>query len=217
MTFKQRWIDELRYESERWPLWRWDRNLRYIAKSLLHVPEPVGADERDYWRRSAAWMAGLPRERESCITTLAAIGDLMWLREGYAEFLSPGVRAVLQRSRGLIANLETPIDPRAPVRRWVFETLHYNAPVDYLDPLHALGLDAIALSLCNNHALDQGHGGLARTREVVEQRGFACMGGTANEPMRSRCSSSAGCDWLRSRPRLASTMISRERPRVCPW
>ena len=27
--------EDLRYENGRWPLWRWDQNLRYIAKSLL--------------------------------------------------------------------------------------------------------------------------------------------------------------------------------------
>jgi hypothetical protein len=174
---RRRLLDELRYESARWPLWRWDLNLRYIAKSLLHVPEPLAAEDRAYWQRWRGWMASLPREREGCVTTLAAIGDLMWLREGYGDFLSPGACAALRRARGLVANLETPIDPQAPVRRWVLETLHYNAPPAYLDPLAALELEAVALSLCNNHALDQGHAGLARTREVVLGRGFACLGG----------------------------------------
>lgn len=174
---RRRWVDELRYESERWPLWRWDLNLRYVAKSLLHVPQPRDAEDRAYWDRWHTWMTALPREQKTCTTTLAAIGDLMWLREGYREFLSPGTIAALRRCRGLVANLETPIDPQAPVRRWVFETLRYNAPAEYLEPLVGLGLDAIALSLCNNHALDQGRAGLARTREVVRGRGLACLGG----------------------------------------
>jgi poly-gamma-glutamate synthesis protein (capsule biosynthesis protein) len=122
-------------------------------------------------------MAALPRSRAGCATTLAAIGDLMWLREGYGGFLSEGTAAALRRCRGLVANLETPIDPHAPVRRWVLETLRYNAPAEYLEPLAGLGLDAIALSLCNNHALDQRAGGLARTREVVRGRGITCLGG----------------------------------------
>lgn len=177
MSLRRRLLDELRYESARWPLWRWDLNLRYIAKSLLHVPAPRTAGDGVYWARWRTWMEGLARERSGCVTTLAAIGDLMWLREGYGNVLSPGVRAAIRRARGLIGNLETPLDPQAPVRRWVFETLRYNAPVEYLDPLASLGLEAVALSLCNNHALDQGRGGLARTREAVRARGLVCLGG----------------------------------------
>lgn len=176
-SWLRRWaVDELRYESERWPLWRWDLNLRYVAKSLLHVPGPRPG-ERACWQRWREWMRERPRPPADPVTTLAAVGDLMWLREGYGGFLSEGTAAALRRGRGLVGNLETPIDPQAPVRRWVFETLRYNAPVEYLAPLAGLGLDAIALSLCNNHALDQGRGGLARTREVVERQGLTCLGG----------------------------------------
>lgn len=179
---RQRLFDELRYESTRWPLWRWDLNLRYIGKSLLHVPAPLTGADREHWQRVRAWMRTLDLGASAPVTTLAAVGDLMWLRQGYAEFLSPAVTAVLRRSRGLFANLETPIDAQAPVRSWVYETLHYNAPPAYLEPLAALGLEALALSLCNNHALDQGPGGLARTRAAVLARGFACLGGAGPRP-----------------------------------
>lgn len=179
-AWRRRLLDELRYESERWPLWRWDLNLRYIAKSLLHVPAPLTGEDRAYWSRWQAWMAARTLEREGLVTTLAAVGDLMWLREGYGEFLSAGVKAALGRARGLLANLETPIDAQAPVRRWVFETLRYNAPAAYLEPLAGLGLEAVALSLCNNHALDQGPAGLGRTREAVRGRGLTCLGGSGS-------------------------------------
>lgn len=176
-SWRRRLFDELRYESKRWPLWRWDLNLRYIAKSLLHVPEAADAGCQEYWSRWRTWMRARPLPaREDCVTTLAAVGDLMWLRHGYGQFLSPAVAAAMGKGRGLVANLETPVDVQAAVRRWVFETLHYNAPPEYLDPLAALGVE-VALSLCNNHALDQGPGGLARTREQVCSRGFACLGG----------------------------------------
>lgn len=186
-ALRRRLVDEVRWESERWPLWRWDKNLRYVAKSLLHVRKMRSVEDRAYWQRWRAWITALPRERQGQATTLAAIGDLMWLREGYREFLSPGTTAALRRCRGLVANLETPIDPRAPVKRWTFETLRYNAPPEYLEPLAALGLDAIALSLCNNHALDQGAAGLARTREVVRGRGMACLGGAGGRDEAVSC------------------------------
>lgn len=176
MSLRQAWVDELRYESARWPLWRWDLNLRYLAKSLLHVPRPHAATDRDYWERWRRWMPAA-LERAPAETSVAAVGDLMWLRQGYADFLMPEVATLLRGAGALIGNLETPVDPTRPVKRWVYETLRYNAPSAYLDAVADLGLAAVVLSLGNNHALDQGAGGLARTRAEVRDRGFGCLGG----------------------------------------
>ncbi|WP_143196175.1 iron-containing redox enzyme family protein [Archangium sp. Cb G35] len=57
----------------------------------------------------------------------------MWIRSGFREALSPGVRALMADAHVAFANLETPVDPARPVPRLVYETLHYNAPPGYLD------------------------------------------------------------------------------------
>ena len=79
------------------------------------------------------------------------------------------------------ANLETPVDPTRPVPRWVYETLHYNAPPDYLAAWEGTARHRV-FSLCNNHALDQGAEGLERTRgTVLAFSQHRCVGGPRPE------------------------------------
>lgn len=181
--------EDLRYENGRWPLWRWDQNLRYIAKSLLQRPEPrTAADAAAHAAMSAYLAARGPAQRTGALADsgavpvrLCAAGDLMWIRSGWASALSPLVRALFGAADLVLANLETPIVPELPVKRLTYETLRYNAPPAYLDPLRPTRPGAACvLSLCNNHALDQGVAGLRRTRAVVNGTpGLHCVGGPA--------------------------------------
>jgi poly-gamma-glutamate synthesis protein (capsule biosynthesis protein) len=102
-------------------------------------------------------------------------GDLMWIRSGFRDALAPALRARIAAADLALVNLETPMVPERPVPRLVYETLHYNSPPDYLDAWR--GARSCAVSLCNNHALDQGHDGLRRTRDVVESLGLEALGG----------------------------------------
>lgn len=171
---------DIRYEDGRWPLSRWDLNLRYITKSLLHVPEPRRAEDGEHFAHVARHRAsGSWRHAADPVLRLCAVGDVMWIRSGFHRALSPGVRALLEGADVAFANLETPVDPTRPVPRWVYETLHYNAPPSYLDAWEGTARHRV-FSLCNNHALDQGPEGLARTRESVLARPeHRCVGGSA--------------------------------------
>jgi poly-gamma-glutamate synthesis protein (capsule biosynthesis protein) len=178
VSLKRRLVDEVRYEVTRWPLWRWDQNLRYLAKSVLHRRDPATAADADHWRASRAYLASKAWAPGPGDVTLGAVGDLMWLRDGYDRFLSDEVAALLGAPDLLLGNLETPIDPSRPVQRRVYETLHYNAPPEYLDAIaRARAGRQTVLSLCNNHALDQGLAGLEATRRLTLEAGFACAGG----------------------------------------
>lgn len=174
--------EEVRYEAGRWPLWRWDQNLRYIAKSLAHRSEPsTEADARhharmaDYLRRRP-WPEAVAHHP---VSRWMAVGDLMWLRDGYADFLSAGLVERLEGADAIFANLETPVDPSRPVQRWVYETLHYNAPPSYLDAWRRISTPAPrVMSVVNNHAVDQGIAGLRATRREIEARpDMVCVGG----------------------------------------
>ncbi len=172
--------EEVRYEVGRWPLWRWDQNLRYIAKSFAHRPAPLSAQDGVHHRAMARYLGQTLRWPESAADgwSCAAVGDLMWLRDGYRRFLSEDLQAGFAKQDMIFANLETPVDPSVPVKRWVYETLHYNAPTQYLDAWDCAGGATRVFSLCNNHALDQGLVGLKATRAQVEQRaGFLAVGG----------------------------------------
>jgi poly-gamma-glutamate synthesis protein (capsule biosynthesis protein) len=99
----------------------------------------------------------------------------MWIRSGFRDGLAPPLRARIAAADLAVVNLETPIDPERPVPRLVYETRNYNSPPEYLDAWR--GARACVVSLCNNHAIDQGREGLRRTRDVVEGLGLHALGG----------------------------------------
>jgi poly-gamma-glutamate capsule biosynthesis protein CapA/YwtB (metallophosphatase superfamily) len=170
-----------RYEVERWPLWRLDRDLTYLTKHLAHVRRPATQAEIAYWRTNAAHLASaLPRRVADSQTRLVAGGDMMWIRGGWADVLSPALRELVGGADLSLANLETPVEPRRPVPRYTYETPRYNAPPAYLDAWAGLPGRHV-LSLCNNHALDQGLAGLRATRRGVTARGMIAIGGADDE------------------------------------
>jgi hypothetical protein len=171
-----RLYEGIRYENGRWPLWRWDLNLRYLAKSVAHRREPWTEEDRAHHARARAYLAGGAWRRPVAQPArIVAGGDLMWLRSGFADALAPELRARIAAADLAIVNLETPMVPERPVPRLVVETLHYNSPPAYLEAWRS-GRPRV-ISLCNNHALDQGPEGLARTREVVAGLGLTPLGG----------------------------------------
>jgi poly-gamma-glutamate synthesis protein (capsule biosynthesis protein) len=169
-------VDRIRYEDGRWPLWRWDRNLRYLTKSLLHRKTPWSEADRLHAERARAYLEGGTWRRPLARPSRVLLGgDLMWIRRGFRDALSPALRARIAAADLALVNLETPIVPERPVPTYAYETLHYNAPAEYLDAWRSERPRVV--SLCNNHALDQGFEGLRRTREVVRAMGFAALGG----------------------------------------
>ncbi len=168
--------ERVRYEDGRWPLWRWDRNLRYLLKSVVHRRTPWTDDDRVALERGRGYLDdGAWRSAAPVALRLVLVGDLMWIRDGWADAIAPRLQARIAAADLAIANLETPIVPERRVPRWVYETLHYNAPPAFVAPWTRAR--AAILSLCNNHALDQGEAGLARTREVVTAQGLGAIGG----------------------------------------
>ncbi len=174
----RRQIDEIRYEDGAWPLWRWDRNFCYLAKSLLHIRGPRTAADAVHFAAVHRYLGESGLIRGGSEATITAVGDLMWIRSGFDDCLSKGVRAALA-GEVLFANLETPVDPMRPVPRLTYETLHYNAPPAYLAAFRGTASRRV-FSLANNHALDQGADGLARTRAaVLRDDAHVCVGGPA--------------------------------------
>lgn len=169
-------VERTRYEDGAWPLWRWDRNLRYLAKSVLHRATPWTDADRDHAERARAYLeSGAWKRPVASPARVVLGGDLMWIRRGFAEALSPRLRERVAAADLACVNLESPMVPERPVPAYVYETLRYNCPRGYLDAWRSDRPRVV--SLCNNHALDQGLDGLRRTREVVRAMGFAALGG----------------------------------------
>lgn len=178
-----RWYHPIRYEYQRWPLWRLDLDLAYVLKSFDHLRSPATNKDNDHflamnqWVEQRNWQTNTKEQPIS----FSAVGDVMWIRSGWRNAMSPGVKKILSQSDITVANLETPVDPSRKVPKWVYETLHYNAPPEYLDNWLDLSSQAHhVFSICNNHALDQGENGLSATRNSVLNQGanFHCLGGT---------------------------------------
>lgn len=179
---KKKWYHPIRYEYQRWPLSRLDLDLAYICKSIDHMDFPNSPTDLEHyskmnrWLKEGSWRA----YDQSNSVHVCAVGDIMWIRSGWHKALSNGVKNTLKQADITLANLETPIDPAQKVPKWVYETFHYNAPLDYFSCWHELQPDSQhVFSICNNHALDKGPNGLDATRSSILQQGsnFYCLGG----------------------------------------
>lgn len=177
-----RWYHSIRYEYQRWPLWRLDLDLAYILKSLDHKYHPSTLIDKNHFLAMHQWLKQhqWPTVSDEQAITLCAMGDMMWIRSGWLNALSAGVKQHLAHADLTLTNLETPIDPARKVPKWVYETFHYNAPKDYLTSWNVLPSHIQhVFSICNNHALDQKEEGLQATRNSILEQGthFHCLGG----------------------------------------
>lgn len=82
------------------------------------------------------------------------------------------MKVLFEGSDYVIGNLETPLAGEAA--GYTAELVSFNSPDCLADALKKLGIDAV--STCNNHALDRGYEGLARTIDVLEEKGISHTG-----------------------------------------
>lgn len=167
----KQWVQRVRYENRRWPLWRWDQNFRYVAKSLIQIRKHRTPEEKNDFEKNQSYLKILVdrfAEKPPASLSMAAVGDLMWIRSGWSSFISPDLLADLSSPHIIFGNLETPIVPEEAVPKYTYETMRYNSERAYLDPWASLS-GAKIFSLCNNHALDRGIKGLRRTRETLAE------------------------------------------------
>lgn len=170
----------IRYEDGAWPLWRIDQSLRYVLRSLLHERRPRTSADQTYYAEMQEYVSTLPRSSSEGIGIKAA-GDMMWIRTGFERFLAQDVREFLGKADLNFVNLETPIVPERKVPRWVYDTLIYNAPEAYLAHYLAATKGQNLVSICNNHAADQGPDGVTSTQRVIQKHGATCLGGSVEK------------------------------------
>lgn len=176
------WYHSIRYETNRWPWWRFDLTAAYFLKSINHKRSPDSwEDNRHYlamnrWLQQGEWRA----ISDEPVVSLKAVGDLMWIPGGWDKSLSSGVKNSLGQADVTFADIETPLDPSRKVPQRRYQASRSNAPTNYLLgwqdlPSHAQHV----FSICNNHALDQEEQGLYATRNSILQRcdTFHCLGG----------------------------------------
>jgi poly-gamma-glutamate capsule biosynthesis protein CapA/YwtB (metallophosphatase superfamily) len=128
----------------------------------------------DEQRRLVRWLS----EQPEAGVRLAAVGDVMWLRDSWDEFLTPEVLAHLNGHDIVVGNLETPISARRYVYRVLPDTVHYNSKPSLITSFaRPNGSNTFsALATANNHCLDKGDDGLADTLEFLDQQSIAHSG-----------------------------------------
>jgi poly-gamma-glutamate synthesis protein (capsule biosynthesis protein) len=129
-------------------------------------PEEVAYFDRQ--RALLRWLAGGPDEG----LRVAAVGDVMWLRDGWSSFLSPEVLAYLNGHELVLGNLESPISPRFKVPRMLPDYFTYNSdPALVTSFRRPDGTSTFsALATANNHCLDRGDDGLADTLAFLDEQ-----------------------------------------------
>jgi poly-gamma-glutamate synthesis protein (capsule biosynthesis protein) len=128
----------------------------------------------DGQRRLLRWLA----ERPADGPRLAAVGDLMWLRDGWGDFLSPEVLAYLNGHDAVLGSLETPISPRFRVPSFWPDYFSYNSDPALVTAFRRPGGGSTfsALATASDHSLDRGDAGLADTLDFLDGQGIGHAG-----------------------------------------
>ena len=82
------------------------------------------------------------------------------------------LKSLFAESDYVIGNLETPL--AGSESGYTHELVSFNSPDVLVDALVEIGIDAV--STANNHSLDRGYEGLARTCDVLDRYGIAHTG-----------------------------------------
>ena len=161
----------LRVRAEGRPLsesiWQGWSYLRKYAQARYSAPaEEVAYFDRQ--RRLLRWLAA----RDAGGVGLAAVGDLMWLRDGWHDFVSPEVLAYLNGHEAVVGNLESPISRRAAVPSLLPDYFTYNSDPGLLTSFRRPDGNSTfaALGTANNHSLDRGDAGLADTLAFLDEQ-----------------------------------------------
>jgi poly-gamma-glutamate synthesis protein (capsule biosynthesis protein) len=109
---------------------------------------------------------------------LGMVGDVMWLRDGWEQFLSPEVLSYLNGHEVVLGNLESPISSRFKVPSFLPDYFTYNSdPALVTSFQRPSGRSTFsALATANNHSLDRGDAGLADTLDFLDAQGIPHTG-----------------------------------------
>ena len=148
---------------------------KYFNKRVL-APDSIV----DYFERQSDLIASLKEpDDQDKILSLAFLGDIMWIRDSWSNFLSKDVRSYLEGMDLVFGNLETPIDTSLPVPAFFPDYFSYNSSPGLINSFNREeggGSILTAVSVTNNHSFDRGSDGLIRTTEFLRGRGIGYSG-----------------------------------------
>jgi len=156
------------------------RSGSYIKKynnPVLEAPAVL----KDYFYKQKEQIKQLPKPNysDSSEIKLAIVGDIMWLRNNWGNFMDSAVYVKLNESDLIIGNLETIIDTTKKVKSFLPDYRTYNSNKQLLNFLPA---KRSILSVANNHSLDKGILSLYNTLTLLESKGIYHNGVKNNTP-----------------------------------
>lgn len=157
--------------------------LSYRLSWLPRLARPsLGGDRRGFAPAGAAWIESPPART----VRLAFIGDISAVANRAAPNFDPAISALLSSADLVVGNCESPVveKARAPLRTRL-GTHHAMTGRFLAETLDAAGIarGKLALSLANNHALDQGVEGFEETQAALKRLGIRTIGTAAGGPV----------------------------------
>ncbi len=180
-VFESTW-ERVRYEVTKFPF----SDLRSSADYLIKYARKKYSANPQLITHFMQWQsAPLPLNTSanctaaSCVgpdLRISMVGDMMWMRKGWRSFLSTEVLAFLEGRDIVLGNLETPVSPSHKVIECMPDLFSFNSPSAMLDHLAEC---FTAVSIVNNHSLDQGIAALCETMQELDKRGLLHAGAYA--------------------------------------
>jgi poly-gamma-glutamate synthesis protein (capsule biosynthesis protein) len=157
--------------------------LSYKLSWLPRFLKPsLHGDAKDFGPAAADLM--VPRPART--VQLAFIGDISAVASRQAPICDPALKSLLGSADLVIGNCESPIVERVRARFGTqIGTRHAMTEAFLVDALTAVGVrhDRLALSLANNHMLDQGAEGFEETVAALRRLGIQTIGTADGGPV----------------------------------
>jgi poly-gamma-glutamate capsule biosynthesis protein CapA/YwtB (metallophosphatase superfamily) len=171
--------ERIRYEAAQFPFYDIRSIIRYVLKYRMKKYSASQALIKHFLQTQLSFnfrtedKTGL--EKSTCAKTLkiSMVGDIMWMRKGWNDFISDEVMSFLSGRDIVLGNLETPVSAHHAVIEFMPDIISFNSPPSMLDHLAQC---FTAVSIVNNHCLDQGASGLYNTIRELDSRNILYAG-----------------------------------------
>ncbi|HUJ16724.1 MAG TPA: CapA family protein [Nitrospirota bacterium] len=178
----ERSYERVRYEISRFPLYDLRSAIHYLRKYRRKKYSVNQYLLRHFTLKNIDLFGssddGLHRGKHARKGDLqvSMVGDIMWMRKGWKEYLSEEVVSFLQGRDVVLGNLETPVSADHRVIEDLPDLFTFNSPPAMLDQLAQC---FTAVSIINNHCLDKGVNGLLNTISELDARNILHAGAGA--------------------------------------
>jgi poly-gamma-glutamate capsule biosynthesis protein CapA/YwtB (metallophosphatase superfamily) len=176
-------FERVRYEIQSFPLYDVRSDIRYLLKYLFkkRSVNPYLAGHFSQ-RKTLPFNAGTRNIQVGISPVpslkISIVGDILWMRKGWRDFISEEVLSFLQGRDIVLGNLETPVSTNHKVNEYLPDLFAFNSPPEMLDQLARC---FTAVSIVNNHCFDQGIAGLRDTIRELDARNIRHAGACVDD------------------------------------